>query len=376
MESLVKSFSGLNLLCKFLKTRTQVVIIPNRNKFIHAHPRKRHPPWLPKQLRVPYNEELTAENRDFIKEVVESKYGEKDHLSGSTSPLKIEPIEPRQEWTPTSRRCGLIAKKIGVYPMWLKDGSRVTSTLLHICDNHVIKYIPPEEWNPMVRSKHNIPKRKLGCLIIGAESADPQKFTKEYCGMFIESGVMPTNAISRFAVSPDAAIQPGTPLYAAHYKPGDYIDIRGKTVDRGFQGVMKRWGFKGMPATHGVTKTHRRPGNIGSGGEKARVMPGTKMPGHMGNRYRIIRGVKILRINYKYNVMWVQGHNLPGETNNWITVYDTLLYHKRYTKTAPVFPTFFPGDTELPEELYADEVHQFGAPTIELEPEKEKTKKK
>lgn len=60
------------------------------------------------------------------------------------------------------------------------------------------------------------------------------------------------------------------------------------SIDRGFQGVMKRWGFKGMPASHGVTKTHRRPGNIGAGGEKARVWPGTKMPGHMGNRYLII----------------------------------------------------------------------------------------
>lgn len=57
---------------------------------------------------------------------------------------------------------------------------------------------------------------------------------------------------------------------------------------------MKRWGFKGMPASHGVTKTHRRGGNIGSGGQKARVMPGTKMPGHMGNRWRIIRGVKVI----------------------------------------------------------------------------------
>lgn len=64
-------------------------------------------------------------------------------------------------------------------------------------------------------------------------------------------------------------------------------------IDRGFQGVMKRWGFKGMPASHGVTKTHRRPGNIGSGGAKARVMPGTKMPGHMGNRWRVLRGVRV-----------------------------------------------------------------------------------
>lgn len=75
-------------------------------------------------------------------------------------------------------------------------------------------------------------------------------------------------------------------------------------IDRGFQGVMKRWGFKGMPASHGVTKTHRRPGNIGSGGTKARVMPGTKMPGHMGNRWRIIRGFRVSKFYiyiYVYN---------------------------------------------------------------------------
>lgn len=62
---------------------------------------------------------------------------------------------------------------------------------------------------------------------------------------------------------------------------------------RGFQGVMKRWGFKGMPASHGVTKTHRRGGNIGAGGGKARVWPGTKMPGHMGGRTRTLRGLKV-----------------------------------------------------------------------------------
>lgn len=66
-----------------------------------------------------------------------------------------------------------------------------------------------------------------------------------------------------------------------------------RRIDRGFQGVMKRWGFHGMPASHGQTKTHRRPGNIGAGNYKDRVMPGTKMPGHMGNRWRMLRGVRV-----------------------------------------------------------------------------------
>ena len=67
-------------------------------------------------------------------------------------------------------------------------------------------------------------------------------------------------------------------------------------IDHGFQGVMKRWGFKGLRATHGVTKSHRRGGNTGGGGEKGRVWPGTKMPGPLGRLRRTLFGVKVIQI--------------------------------------------------------------------------------
>ncbi|CAD6227575.1 GSCOCG00001257001-RA-CDS [Cotesia congregata] len=372
MGSFIKIRSGLNVLSNFLKPRVEVLTIPYRERYskLNQKPRKRLPPWLPKQTRTLYRDDVTLENRGFVKEVLETNYGSPDPLSKCYSPLKVAPIEPSPEWVQGSRRTGTIARKIGIYPMWLKNGKKVLATLLHICDNHVIKYIPPEEWEPGHRTRHIIPKRKLGCLVVGAESSDPQLYTKEYCGLFYNAGVMPKRLLSRFAVTPNGALQPGTPLLATHYRPGDVVDIRGKTIDRGFQGVMKRWGFHGMPATHGVTKTHRRPGNIGSGGQKARVMPGTKMPGHMGNRYRIFRGQKILRVNYKYNVIWVLGQVCPGETNSLVHVYDTLL-PRRQPETPPPFPTFIPTpDTELSDEAWADDVHPFGAPTIEFEPEK------
>lgn len=117
-----------------------------------------------------------------------------------------------------------------------------------------------------------------------------------------------------------------------------------------------------MPASHGVTKTHRRPGNIGGGGEKGRVWPGKKMPGHMGNRYRIAKGLKIWRINTKYNVLWVQGSGIPGETNSIVYIYDTKLPRRR-SKLAPPCPTYIP-DGELPEDMYDEEVHNFSDPTI------------
>ncbi|KDR10699.1 39S ribosomal protein L3, mitochondrial [Zootermopsis nevadensis] len=336
------------------------------------YPRLRNPIWFVKKERTKYEEHLTQQNKSFIRDVVHDKYGGPPAIIGGVStyqqsPLKIQPMD-RGSWFLGCRRSGLIARNIGIYPMWLKDGTRVLTTLLQVVDNHVIRYIPPEEFNPPRTSVRNPKsKRRLGCLLVGAESADPQNFTKEYCGLFKDSGVMPTKILGRFLISPEAVMQPGTPLYASHFKVGDYVDVRGKTIYRGFQGVVTRWGFKGGPASHGVTKTHRRPGNIGSGGEKARVWPGQKMPGHMGNRYRILNGLQVLRVNTKYNVIWVKGQGIPGGTNSIVYIYDTFL-PLRKPKEAPHFPTYYPEDEEpLPDEIYSENLHPFTAPTIKYE---------
>ncbi|XP_014478809.1 PREDICTED: 39S ribosomal protein L3, mitochondrial-like [Dinoponera quadriceps] len=366
MTSLMKIISGCQLFHKYLKQSINITSVPSRGRRIGI-PRYRHPQWLPKPQRVLYDEKLTEDSKEFLQEVIQDKYGLLHAEPGmNPSPLKLDPIEPVTKWVPGMKRTGLIAKKIGVYPLWLKNGTRVTSTLLQVVDNEVVKYIPPEKFYPVIGKKPIQIKKRLGCLVVGAENIDPQLITKEYSGIFKDSGVIPKRILRRFMISPKAALQPGTPLFAPHFKPGDRVDIRAKTVDRGFQGVMKRWGFRGMPATHGVTKTHRRPGNIGSGGTKARVMPGTKLPGHMGNKWRILRGVKILRINTKYNVLWIHGE-IAGETNNYCYMYDTILPLRRL-KEAPYFPTYFPNMVEesLPEELYADDVHPFVDPTLEF----------
>lgn len=368
MTTLFKALAIQRVFTKLCKQSIETTIVPSRN-FRVIRPKKRFPAWLPRQDRNDRKDAyITPENQKFIKEVIEDKYGRKySEIGTNVSPLNTKVIEPKSTWTPASRRTGVIAKKIGIYPMWLKNGTKVTTTLLQVIDNHVIKYIPPEEWRPVVGKKEIQVKRKLGCLVVGAESVDPQTVTKEYLSIFEKSGVLPKKLLTRFAVTPDAILQPGTPLLAGHFAPNQVVDIRAKTIDRGFQGVMKRWGFHGMPATHGVTKTHRRGGNIGSGGAKARVMPGTKMPGHMGNRLRIIRGYQILRVNTKYNVIWVQGQNIPGETNTLLWIYDTLL-PLRKLKDPPQFPTYLPSpENTLPEDMWSDLVHQYGEPTIEYQ---------
>ncbi|KAL7304021.1 hypothetical protein TKK_0003491 [Trichogramma kaykai] len=369
MTTLLKVLYGFNPLKSFLTPKPDFLEITCRSKHrILPKPKKRFPPWLIKSTRsTRYEDELTSENKTFLKQLVQEKYPRPESGYGSYSPLNLNIVESAVEWSPSYQRAGLIARKIGVYPMWMKDGRKVLTTLFQVADNHVIKYQPPETYKPMItKRKTSLPPSK-GSLIIGADSADPQLFTKEYCGLFEESGVMPKRLLARFHVSPEAALQPGTPLLASHFKVGQYVDIRGKTINRGFQGVMKRWGFHGMPASHGVTKTHRRPGNIGSGGKKARVMPGTKMPGHMGNRYRVLKAQRIVRINTKYNVLWVLGSASPGECNSCVQIFDTVLPLKNcnYLKQTPYFPTYYPGrDEELPEELMVDDLHNFNDPTI------------
>ncbi|XP_042859738.1 39S ribosomal protein L3, mitochondrial-like [Penaeus japonicus] len=319
--------------------------------------KKRHtvPPfWHPKITRTLYPEGVTPENQAFVSEVISEKF---------SSPLRAEPWE-RGQWTKNSIRCGLIARKIGIYPMWTKDGTRLLTTLLQASDNHVINYIPPEDLAE--KSFRPLKSSKLGALVVGTQSADPREITKEYFNMFSEVGIAPKKKLTKFLVTPNAKLAPGTPLYASHFQPGAYVDVAGTTIDRGYQGVMKRWGFKGMPASHGVTKSHRRGGSIGSGREKSRVWPGQKMPGHMGRHRRVIRGLKIWRINTHYNVLWVSGPAVPGPTGAYVYLYDSILpaHRLRQEQTPPPFPTLFQDEVDIEEELFDEDLHVFSQPSI------------
>ncbi|KAI5632584.1 ribosomal protein l3 domain-containing protein [Phthorimaea operculella] len=358
--------SNINLLCRALN-KLRVTKMVTRCTGNYQPPRYRPPHWFVPKERVMSDDALTQENRQFLEEVLQDRLSAQAALeTKSESPLAHAELATDAQWTPKTRRVGLIARKIGNYPLWSKDGKKMHTTLVQVVDNHVIKYIPPEEFNPMKTTKLNWrEKRTLGCLLVGSETIDPSTVTKEYCGLFDSVGMLPKRHLCRFMVSPHAALPPGTPLFATHFRVGDYLDVRAKTIDRGFQGVMKRWGFKGMPASHGVTKTHRRPGNIGAGGQKARVWPGTKMPGHMGNAWRTLRGVKVLRMNTKHNVMWLLGVGIPGETGAMCYLFDTVLPLKKL-QTAPPFPTHPPADN-LPLEYYDDSVHPFEQDTIAFE---------
>ncbi|NXE05280.1 RM03 protein, partial [Lophotis ruficrista] len=238
-------------------------------------------------------------------------------------------------------------------PIWTKSGKKHAVTLLKVQDCHVLRYISKEESGG-----------KTSKLLVGGKNASPFSKSESAMEIFKEAGVPRKQKVTTFNVTDDALIKPGsTPLYAAHFRPGQFVDVTAKTIGKGFQGVMKRWGFKGQPASHGQTKTHRRPGAI-STNKASKVYRGKKMPGKMGNIYRTSFGLKVWRINTKHDIIYVNG-SVPGHTNCLVKVRDSKLPTCKDSNKNPPFPTFFAdGDEKLPEDLYDEDVFQFTDPSV------------
>lgn len=168
-----------------------------------------------------------------MEEFVHEKYGKPVMKNGlltyenASSLLKTETLAP-VEWRKGLARTGLVGRKLGHYPLWLKNGKRIATTVIQIDDNHVVKYTPPEEFNPYFRKPLKDYSKK-GCLLIGSGSINPNLLTANYMNLFKNSGVMPKKNLSRFIISPEAAILPGTELNVSHFRVGDFVDVRGKT---------------------------------------------------------------------------------------------------------------------------------------------------
>lgn len=164
-----------------------------------------------------HEDSITKENREFLSEVVTDRYGAPKTVDGRTTYphgdkdestlVKVKEAEPK-EWKFTSRRAGVMARKMGQCPLWKKNGEKIITTMLQVQDNHVIKYIPPGEYQPTHKPKHkNL--SKLGCLMVGACGTDPAMLTKAYCGLFAGTGVAPKKYLGRFLITPDAALPEG-----------------------------------------------------------------------------------------------------------------------------------------------------------------------
>lgn len=262
----------------------------------------------------------------------------------TASDLSRSPPE-NQEWNPSSKRVGMIAKKIGMAPQWLNDGTRVLCTILQFKQNHVISAVDPESW-----FRHtSVGKRKafgrfgpMWKVTVGAEDIDPLFLSASYKRIFEKVNVPYKDKLASFLVTEDAVVKAGTQLDVRHFKVGQFVNVSGKTIDWGFQGVVHRWGMKGQPSYH-TTKSHRRVGSIGSTGD-ARVWPGKRLPGHMGYEWRLTTGLEVLRINPITQVMYVKGCT-AGDQGELLLVNDSWNVKKAVVN--PPFPTFIAEEDDV-----------------------------
>lgn len=334
--------------------------------------RKRYPFfWLQDKYRAYYDENLTPENEEFFQRFLKDRFS----VQNGVSPLKAEPWKS-EPYSEGSIRTGVLATKLGTFPIWTREGKRLLTTCLMVSDNHVIKYHSPEEYSkigrPVDRKRHT----GYGCIVVGSDSKDPRAFTAEYNGLFNESGVLPKKKLTRFFISHDARLEPGTPLLASHFRPGMYVDIYGKTIEHGVQGVRFRFKMKGGPKTHGTTKAHNRVGSIGRGRRECGPLKGRKMPGHDGGERKVYPGLMVWRVNTKYNLIFVHGPGVPGPIGTYLNIMDSRIFNKTPSiQNPPPFPTTsVEENSNLAEEMYHPDIHDPASPSIVFEVTEEERK--
>lgn len=157
-------------------------------------------------------------------------------------------------------------------------------------------------------------------------------------GHFASAHVPPARELHEFRVSPDALIPAGTRLFATHFLAGQFVDVTGTTKGKGFAGGMKRWGFHGLRATHGVSVSHRSIGSTGCRQDPGRVFKNKKMPGHMGHERRTMRNLLVYRVFPDLNVILLVGC-LPGPKGSVLYLRDATW---KSFKRVPPFPTHDP----------------------------------
>ena len=307
--------------------------------------------------------DINESNIDFLRK-------EYELFTQNNSKVLRESLQTeRKEHSWNEIRCGAVGIKLGSYPMFYKDGSRTLATLVQLLDTEVVDVTPTD-----LKSVFFYHRKKLASdqnyftVTVGCRNISPEWLSENQMRVFRKHGITCKEKLTGFICTENSVLQPGTVIKADHFVPGQLINIWGRSLDRGFQGPMKRWNFRGMPATHGTTKSHRAHGALASTGQ-ARVLPGRRMAGQMGDKLIFKPSTKILRINTKYNVLFVQGL-LPGLDGNFLSLRDSK-YGKLFAKTGVTslpFPTNFSSDSkEEIEDFYADDIWNFADGAIKYE---------
>ncbi|KAI8074701.1 translation protein [Gongronella butleri] len=229
-------------------------------------------------------------------------------------------------WTPSSVRTGLIAKKKGMTSTWTESGVRIPVTVLQLEDVVVTDVREAE--------KHGYTALQVGCSPL-----QDKKATKPMRDHFKKLGAPLRRKLFEFRVTQDALLPIGTPLKASHFVVGQFVDVTAPSIGKGFAGVMKRWNFKGLPASHGHSLSHRSAGSTGQRKWPSRVFKGKKMAGRLGGENVTVQSLEVVKVDSALDLVYVKG-SVPGFDDQYIKIKDAV--KKKGDKLFPSLPPPFP----------------------------------
>jgi len=195
---------------------------------------------------------------------------------------------------------GLIGKKLGMTRIFAENGSSIPVTVIEAAPNRITAVKTAE-------------RDHYSAVQVTTGSRRASRVTKAMAGLFRQADVAAGRGLWEFRVAAEesTALQAGAELTVTLFHAGQKVDVQGRTLGRGFAGVMKRHGFRGGRATHGNSLSHRAPGSIGQNQDPGRVFPGKKMAGHMGDSNRTQQNLEIIRVDEERNLLLVKG-SIPG----------------------------------------------------------------
>ncbi|MSO97655.1 MAG: 50S ribosomal protein L3 [Rhodospirillaceae bacterium] len=207
-------------------------------------------------------------------------------------------------------RTGLVAKKVGMTRLFNTEGNDVPVTVLDVNGVQVVAQ----------RTKE---KDGYTAVQLGIGTRKPSRVSKPLRGQYAKAKIEPKSKLAEFRVDEKNLVEVGAELAASHFVPGQFVDVTGTSLGKGFAGAMKRWNFHGLEASHGVSVSHRSHGSVGQRQDPGKVFKGKKMAGHLGVERVTVQNLKVVSVDDDKGFVFLQGA-IPGMEGGYVLVSDAV----------------------------------------------------
>jgi|TARA_B110000444_G_C18733846_1_gene544622 large subunit ribosomal protein L3 len=212
---------------------------------------------------------------------------------------------------------GLLGTKIGMTREFLTNGQSVPITVIRVEKGRVLDVITKET-------------RGYSAVKVGFFSIKSSKLTNQMKGYFTKKNTEPKKVLKEFRLDKVDDFKEGNEFGLEILKDTKFVDVRSKTIGKGFAGVIKRWNFGGLRASHGVSVSHRSHGSTGQRQDPGRVFKGKKMAGHMGDKFRTMLNLEVVKSDLENNLLYLKG-SIPGSKNSEVLVRQSVKIVRRKT---------------------------------------------